>query len=120
MNRISKIRKPIVQYSARIRNFLKNNSRLLLVILVPLLILLIALIQGNLLVWRLFALSVFVLGANFLVLHFGKKGISGRLINPGHHYQAGWALNSGLPAEDKVAIAKAWTNQAYRRIVTSA
>jgi alkylation response protein AidB-like acyl-CoA dehydrogenase len=35
-------------------------------------------------------------------------------------YQAGWALNSGLPAEDKVAIAKAWTNQAYRRIVTSA
>lgn len=35
-------------------------------------------------------------------------------------YQAAWALNSGLPADEKVAIAKAWTNQAYRRIVTSA
>ena len=89
MNRVFKIRKQIAQYPARIKNFIKNNSRLLLVILVPLLILLIALIQGNLLVWRLFALSVFVIGANFLVLHLGKKGLSGRLINPGHHYQAG-------------------------------
>ena len=35
-------------------------------------------------------------------------------------YQAAWLLNAGLPADDKVAIAKAWTGQAYRRIVTSA
>ena len=35
-------------------------------------------------------------------------------------YQAAWRLNEGLPATKEVAIAKAWVNQAFRRVVTSA
>ena len=35
-------------------------------------------------------------------------------------YQAAWRLNEGLPATNEVAIAKAWVNQAFRRVVTSA
>jgi alkylation response protein AidB-like acyl-CoA dehydrogenase len=35
-------------------------------------------------------------------------------------YQAAWRINEGLPAVREAAIAKAWTGQACRRIVTSA
>jgi 3-oxocholest-4-en-26-oyl-CoA dehydrogenase beta subunit len=35
-------------------------------------------------------------------------------------YQAAWCLNEGLTADREVAIAKAWTGQAYRRVVSSA
>jgi alkylation response protein AidB-like acyl-CoA dehydrogenase len=35
-------------------------------------------------------------------------------------YQAAWLINSGLPADKEVAIAKAWVSQATRRVMTSA
>jgi alkylation response protein AidB-like acyl-CoA dehydrogenase len=35
-------------------------------------------------------------------------------------YQAAWRINEGLPAAREAAIAKAWTGQACRRIVSSA
>jgi alkylation response protein AidB-like acyl-CoA dehydrogenase len=35
-------------------------------------------------------------------------------------YQAAWRLNEGLDSAREVAIAKAWVNQACRRVVTSA
>jgi alkylation response protein AidB-like acyl-CoA dehydrogenase len=35
-------------------------------------------------------------------------------------YQAAWRLNEGLPAVREVAIAKAWVNHAFRRVVNSA
>jgi alkylation response protein AidB-like acyl-CoA dehydrogenase len=34
-------------------------------------------------------------------------------------YQAAWRLNEGLPAAKEVAIAKAWVNRAFCRMVTS-
>ncbi len=33
-------------------------------------------------------------------------------------YHAAWLLSEGLPASKHVAVAKAWTSEAYRRIVT--
>jgi alkylation response protein AidB-like acyl-CoA dehydrogenase len=35
-------------------------------------------------------------------------------------YRAAWALSEGLPAEREVAVAKAWTNEACRRVVREA
>jgi alkylation response protein AidB-like acyl-CoA dehydrogenase len=35
-------------------------------------------------------------------------------------YQAAWLINSGLPADKEVAIAKAWVSQACRRVTASA
>jgi alkylation response protein AidB-like acyl-CoA dehydrogenase len=35
-------------------------------------------------------------------------------------YRAAWALSEGLPAEHEVAVAKAWTNEACRRVVRDA
>jgi alkylation response protein AidB-like acyl-CoA dehydrogenase len=34
-------------------------------------------------------------------------------------YQAAWRLNEGIPAAKETALAKAWVNQAFRRVVTS-
>lgn len=34
-------------------------------------------------------------------------------------YHAAWRLSEGLPAEQEVAIAKAWTGEAYRRVTAS-
>jgi len=33
-------------------------------------------------------------------------------------YKAGWLLSKGLPCNSEVAAAKAWVNEAYRRVVT--
>lgn len=35
-------------------------------------------------------------------------------------YRAAWLLSEGLPAEHEVAVAKAWTNEACRRVVRDA
>jgi alkylation response protein AidB-like acyl-CoA dehydrogenase len=35
-------------------------------------------------------------------------------------YKAGWSVSAGLPASKEASIAKAWVNQAAKRIVTSA
>ena len=35
-------------------------------------------------------------------------------------YQAAWRLNEGLPSTKEVAIAKAWTGEAYDRVITLA
>jgi alkylation response protein AidB-like acyl-CoA dehydrogenase len=35
-------------------------------------------------------------------------------------YRAAWLLSEGLPAAQEVAVAKAWTNEACRRVVREA
>jgi alkylation response protein AidB-like acyl-CoA dehydrogenase len=35
-------------------------------------------------------------------------------------YKAGWSVSAGLPASKEASVAKAWVNQASKRIVTSA
>ena len=33
-------------------------------------------------------------------------------------YQAAWMLSEGIPCDREVAVAKAWVNEAYKRVVT--
>jgi uncharacterized protein (DUF58 family) len=67
--------------------------RKILTIFTLLIILVVALIQGNTLVWRLFALALFIMGLSYLWIYLGKRNISGRLKNSGRRYQAGHAFD---------------------------
>jgi uncharacterized protein (DUF58 family) len=67
--------------------------RKILTIFVLLLIFTIALVQGDTLVWRLFALSIFIIGLSFFWIYLGKRSVSGRLKNNGQRYQAGHTFN---------------------------
>jgi uncharacterized protein (DUF58 family) len=67
--------------------------RKVFVVLIPFLILMIALIQGNTLVWRLFALSALAIGISLAWIYWGKRRLSGRLKNHGLRYQAGHPID---------------------------
>ena len=65
----------------------------IILVIVPLFILLIALIQGNTLLWRLFALAVLAIGINYSWIYWGKRNLSGRMKNHGLRYQAGHPID---------------------------
>lgn len=75
--------------------------RKILTIFVLFMMLAVALIQGNLLVWRLFILSLFLICLGFVWIYMGKRSISGRLKNNGQRYQAGHAFDIESVVENK-------------------
>jgi uncharacterized protein (DUF58 family) len=59
------------------------------IIAVPTITLLIVLINGNYLLWRLLVLMVFIIGLGFLWVFHQKRGLSGSIKKPGERNQAG-------------------------------
>jgi uncharacterized protein (DUF58 family) len=77
-----------------------------IVLVVPIALLVLALIGGHVLVWRLFSLSVLVLLFSYLWARLGLRGIEGQVKNSCEHCQAGESFDEEAVIRNVSALPK--------------